>query len=77
MDNHSPWLFPETATPEVAKQAAQHWADTFWFWAVGTAVVGWFLGWVAVLPGLGAIWCIRSSIKATSFAEELERRMRS
>lgn len=71
--DHSPWLWPESATPESAKAAAQHWASVFWFWAAIAALVGFAAGTWAIIPGLVAVWCIRNSVKATLLEGALGR----
>ena len=60
-----------TATASDFEAAAQSWANSTWLWGLLAAVVGYFAGWFALIPGVFALLSIINSVTATSMAGRL------
>ena len=56
----------------VAHDQAQKSANAFWFWIVVTTLVGWNVGWWAVIPGACAVLTAIGSFRSTTRAVRLE-----
>lgn len=60
-----------TATAADFDAAAQAWANRFWFFALAAVVVGFLVGWFALIPGGIAILCVIQSVSSTSMVGKL------
>ena len=60
-----------TATAADFDAAAQSKANACWLWAIAAAVVGFFVGWIALIPAGMALLSIIQSKSATSMAGKL------
>lgn len=60
-----------TATAADFDAAAQRWANSFWFFAIATAIVGFVAGWFAVIPGALTAYCVIQSVSATAMAGKM------
>lgn len=62
-----------TATAADFDRAAARHANAFWLWAIISAAVAFFIGWWALLPGLGAALSLLSSVQCTLSADHLRK----